>query len=162
MIHSKQSIQNKLTGVNKMGYRSTVGIRVQRTDPDAPDIPTVLALAKTKGIISGDLFEAHWYKDASGWDADNFVFYNEDVKWYDGYEPVDGVNNLYAFFEELDDGEGKYRGAFCRIGEDQTDVTVEHFGEDGWELAEVSRSIDIDLTLLGERPKLTDVNKEEA
>lgn len=141
-----------------MGYRSTVGIRVQRTDPDAPDIPTVLALAKAKGIISDKFFEENWHKDASGWDADNFVFYTEDVKWYDGYEPVDGVNKLYAFFEELDDTEGKYRGAFCRIGEDPTDVTSEHFGEDGWELVCVARNIEIELDLLGDR--LTDVNKE--
>jgi len=159
MSHSKQSIQNKLTGVNKMGYRSTVGIRVQRTDPDAPDIPTVLALAKAKGIISDNFFEVHWHKDASGWDADNFVFYNEDVKWYDGYEPVDGVNKLYAFFQELDDDEGKYKGAFCRIGEDETDSSVEHFGEDGWELAWVARSIEMEMDLLGDRLELTGVNK---
>jgi len=142
-----------------MGYRSTVGIRVQRTDPDAPDIPTVLALAKAKGIISDNFFEANWHKDASGWDADNFVFYNEDVKWYDGYESVDGVNKLYAFFEELDDDEGKYKGAFCRIGEDPTDVTSEHFGEDGWELVCVTRNIEIELDLLGDRLELTGVNK---
>jgi hypothetical protein len=88
------------------------------------------------------------------------VFYNEDVKWYDGYEPVDGVNKLYAFFEELNDDEGKYRGAFCRIGENSEDVTEEHFGEDGWELSYVARSIEMEMDLLGKRPKLTDVNKE--
>ena len=145
-----------------MGYVSTVGIKIQRTDEDAPDIPTVLALAKAKGIISDNFFEERWYKDASGWDADNFVFYTESVKWYDGYDLVDGVNNLYAFFEELNDDEGRYRGSFCRIGEEPNDVTTEHFGEDGWDLVEVVRSIDIDLTLLGDRPELTDVNKEEA
>lgn len=142
-----------------MGYRSDVGIAVRRYNPDAPDIPTILALAKTKGIITHDFFDTAWTKDSSGWDTNNFVFYVEAVKWYEDDPTVRAMEKLFKFFESVNTDEAgypdnSYSGVLCRIGEETEDMTEEYFGDDWYDLMAVRRSIDIDgnLTdLLGNR-----------
>ena len=137
-----------------MGYRSDVGIAVRRHDVDAPDIPTLLALAKTKGIISHDYFETAWHMDSFGWDADNFMFYAEAVKWYEDDPTVKAMEKLFAFFEAVNsDGDNlrddSYSGVFCRIGEETTDMTEDTFGQAWYDLMGVCRSISFDDSLLG-------------
>lgn len=141
-----------------MGYRSTVGVYFNRTDRDAPSIPEMLALAKTQGVISGDTFggENGWDVGSYGWNDDAFVFYVEDVKWYDTYLAVQEVEALVEFFDKANDNEGRfvYGGKFCRIGEESDDVEDRYIGDGGaWEHMYISRSITFDDTLLGETPK---------
>ena len=137
-----------------MGYRSDVGIAVRRHDVDAPDIPTLLALAKTKGIISNDYFEKEWGKDSYGWDANNFTFYVESVKWYEDDPSVKAIEKLFEFFASVNHGDNlrsddSYSGVLCRVGEEASDVTEENFGQDWFDLMYVRRVIDFDQSLLG-------------
>jgi hypothetical protein len=135
-----------------MGYRSDVGIAVRRYSVDVPDIPTLLALAKTKSIISHDYFEKAWSKDSYGWDDNNFIFYVEGVKWYEDNPDAKAMEKLYAFirgvFEDGDDN--AYSGAFCRVGEETTDVTEDTFGDDWYDLMSVRSVINFDDSLLGQ------------
>lgn len=137
-----------------MGYRSDVGMAVRRHDANAPDIPTLLALAKTKGIISNDYFETAWHMDSFGWDADNFMFYVEAVKWYEDDPSVKAMEKLFAFFEEVasdrdDFSTEQYSGVFCRVGEETTDITEETFGNNWYDLMYTRTVIDFDQSLLG-------------
>lgn len=137
-----------------MGYRSDVGIAVRRYNPDVPDIPTLLALAKTKGIISHDYFETAWHMDSFGWDTNNFVFYVEAVKWYEDDPTVKAMEKLFEFFASVNHGDNlrsddSYSGVLCRVGEEASDVTEESFGQDWFDLMGVRRSISFDDSLLG-------------
>lgn len=137
-----------------MGYRSDVGIAVRRYNPDVPDIPTLLALAKTKGIISHDYFETAWHMDSFGWDTNNFVFYVEAVKWYEDDPTVKAMEKLFEFFASVNHGDNlrsddSYSGVLCRVGEEASDVTEESFGQDWYDLMGIRRSISFDDSLLG-------------
>lgn len=137
-----------------MGYRSDVGIAVRRYNPDVPDIPTLLALAKTKGIISHDYFETAWHMDSFGWDTNNFVFYVESVKWYNDDPTVRAMEKLFAFFGSVNNDEAghpdnSYSGVFCRIGEETEDTTEDYFGDDWYDLMGIRRSIYFEDGLLG-------------
>ena len=118
-----------------MGYRSTVGIMFKRDNKDAPSIPTVLALAKTKGILQGDGLGQYWKDSDYGWDDDKFLFFVSDVKWYEGYPDVEAMEKLYEFVEELQNEsevQSWYSGMFCRIGENDDDTEQKTFGDDPW------------------------------
>lgn len=143
-----------------MGYRSDVGIAVRRHDADAPDIPTLLALAKTKGIISNDYFETAWRMDSFGWDADNFRFYVEAVKWYEDDPTVKAMEKLFAFFEEVqaDHEDSAYSGVLCRVGEETTDITEETFGDNWYDLMCIRTVIEIDEGLLGNQIQQTETS----
>ena len=134
-----------------MGYRSDVGIAVRRYDENVPDIPTLLALAKTKGIIGNDYFEKEWGKDSYGWDDDNFTFYVESIKWYEDDPSVKAMERLFAFFEEVqaDHEDSAYSGVFCRVGEETTDVTEETFGDNWYDLMSIRTVINFDDSFLG-------------
>ena len=136
-----------------MGYRSTVAIYIGRVDGEAPSIPEALALAKTKGVISHDYFEKGWNSDSYGWDDDKFYFYQDWVKWYDSFEDVKAMEDLYRFFEEMGDESGAYQGKFCRLGEEDDDVEDKAFGDAPWDYMFIKRSIEFDTDLLGNQAK---------
>lgn len=137
-----------------MGYRSDVGIAVRRHDENVPDIPTLLALAKTKGIIGNDYFEKEWSKDSFGWDTNNFVFYVEAVKWYEDNPSVKAMEKLFEFFASVNHGDNlrsddSYSGVLCRVGEETTDVTEETFGDNWYDLMSIRTVINFDDSFLG-------------
>lgn len=136
-----------------MGYRSVVGIVLKRDNKDAPSIPTVLALAKTKGILEGDGIGKHWNSEDYGWTEDKFLFYVESVKWYEGYPSVQAMEALYAFVEEWShesELQSWYSGMFLRIGENDDDVEQKTFGDNAWEDMWLVRAIEFeDGNLLG-------------
>ena len=136
-----------------MGYRSTVGIMFKRDNKDAPSIPTVLALAKTKGILQGDGLGQYWNDEDYGWDDNKFLFFVSDVKWYEGYPDVEAMEKLYEFVEELQNEsevQSWYSGMFCRIGENNDDTEQKTFGDDPWGEMWLVRDIGFESTeLLG-------------
>jgi hypothetical protein len=136
-----------------MGYRSMVGIMLKRDNKDAPSIPTVLALAKTKGILQGDGIGQYWNDTDYGWDDDKFLFYVTDVKWYESYPDVQAMEKLYEFVEELQNEsemQSWYSGMFCRIGENDDDTKQKTFGDDPWGEMWLVRDIGFESTdLLG-------------
>lgn len=144
-----------------MGYRSTVGIMFKRDDQDAPSMPEVLALAKTKGIWEGDKLGGHW-NDDYGWSDDKFLFYVEDVKWYDTYPDVQLMEDLYSFVEELSiESGGWYSGMFLRIGEQDDDVEQKTFGGSPWDDMWLVRAVEFhDAELLGNQAKQEETQPE--
>ena len=134
-----------------MGYRSVVGIMFKRDLPQAPSVPEILALAKTKGILEGDGIGEYWNDSDYGWNDDKFVFYVEDVKWYEAYPDVQAMEKLYVFVEELSRDSGDwYSGMFCRIGEEESDSEQKSFGNDPWSEMWLVRAIEFeDGDLLG-------------
>lgn len=148
-----------------MGYRSKVGIMFRRVNKDSPSIPTVLALAKTKGIITGDGIGQYWNDSDYGWNDDKFLFCVEDVKWYEAYPDVQAMEKLYEFVESLNESEDEvrpYDGMFCRIGDNEDDVEQKSFGEP-WDEMWIVRDIGFESgDLLGNQTQeniLTGVNK---
>jgi len=152
-----------------MGYRSKVGIMFRRRNKNSPSIPTVLALAKTKGILQGETLGEHWNASDYGWTDDKFLFCVEDVKWYEAYPDVQAMEKLYEFVESLNKSaeEDKilsyaYDGMFCRIGDNEDDVEQKSFGEP-WSEMWIVRDIGFESEdLLGNQTqenKLTGVNK---
>lgn len=142
-----------------MGYRSMVGIMFKRDNKDAPSIPTVLALAKTKGILQGDGIGQYWNDTDYGWDDDKFLFYVTDVKWYEGYPDVHAMEKLYEFVEELQNEsemQSWYSGMFCRIGENDDDTEQKTFGDDPWGEMWLVRDIGFESTELLGNQKTTE------
>ncbi|MDM0116880.1 hypothetical protein QTI66_32660 [Variovorax sp. J22R133] len=71
-----------------------------------------------------------------------------DVKWYPDFEDVKMMNALYSHFEGVQDGadegtpEAAFNGAWSRVGEEENDAEHSDFGDEGYELCPVSRTID--------------------
>jgi len=129
-----------------MGYRSDVAyiIRVEGIDK----AKEFIALIRLKG---GYVFEglkecsvSHFTDRQNGTTQVDFNFYDGDVKWYDGYEDVQGHNELLAFVEDEFNECAGYR--FIRIGEDNEDIETRTGGNDDldpWDDFYVHRSINI-------------------
>lgn len=145
-----------------MGYRSDVAyiIRVEGIDK----AKEFVALIRLKG---GYVFEA--LKECKvenftdrGQDVVcvDFNFYAGDVKWYDGYEDVQGHNELLAFVEDEFNECAGYR--FIRIGEDNEDIETRTGGNDDldpWEEFYVHRSINIPFVYTcGAGDKITELD----
>lgn len=73
-------------------------------------------------------------------------FYGNDVKWYENYEDVKALTALYEMFKgigQVDESGGQtYQGAFVRIGEEDDDTVSEYFGDEGYDLEQLCRSVD--------------------
>ena len=71
-------------------------------------------------------------------------FHGDDWKWYPDYEDVGALTRLFKFFkdaEENPDSELRFEGAFVRVGEDSDDIETTYFGDDPYELEQVSRAV---------------------
>jgi len=151
-----------------MGYRSEVMMMLK-----GPAVKEIKVLMDTAGI---DLYE-HWGQrfvdddgeivsshEHFGYGKDRkgeltFVFHADDVKWYESYSEVQAIEKMWEFAEMIGDKESNkvsyldetIAGIFIRIGEDYEDVTVKAIGANGYELAQVHRTIDFDHQFLGEQ-----------
>lgn len=140
-----------------MGYRSVVGICIKRDSNEAPTIPVLLTVSKMSKVLpTYEYFEQTWNDEDYGWDDDKFLFYVEDVKWYESYPDVQAMEALFTFTSEMnEDEEGTtrdwYSGFFVRIGEETADIEEKSFGSDPWDLISVTRGLDFDSTILGKR-----------
>ena len=140
-----------------MGYRSVVGIMFKRDKPQAPSVPEILALAKTKGILQGETLGQYWNDEDYGWNDNKFLFYVEDVKWYEGYPDVQAMEKLFSFVEELSQESGDwYSGMFCRLGEQHDDAEQKTFGSDPWSDMWIVRDIGFESTELLGNQKTTE------
>ena len=149
-----------------MGYRSSVGICFKRESDEAPAIPLLITLANMKEVLPTDYFEKEWNDHDYGWDNDKFVFYVEDVKWYDAYPSVVAMDKFFEFIESMntdDDGDIRdwYSGSFVRIGEETADIEEKSFGPDPWDQLYVVRGMEFDQSLLGKRSDEVHVGHEE-
>ena len=151
-----------------MGYRSEVLMVLK-----GPAVKEIKVLMDTAGIDldehwsqkfvdEGEIVSSHEHfgygKDRKG--QLTFVFHADDVKWYESYPEVQAIEKVWEFAEMIADRFGRsgcqpldseLDGIFIRIGEDYEDVTVKAIGLDGYELAQVHRTIDFDHQFLGEQ-----------
>lgn len=128
-----------------MGYRSDVAyiIRVE-----TPKVKEFVALVRLKGgFIYSALGECdlHYCSEVS-----DFCFSAEDIKWYGGYEDVDGHNSLLEFIADDYNEYAAYR--FIRVGENDDDVETLVGGNsdlDPWEELHIVRHINVPFTYRG-------------
>jgi hypothetical protein len=110
-----------------MGYRSEVCMSIYGDSPQA--MRELKAMIDAAGV---DL-NAHWADHDWGIDEKNFFFLVDDVKWYDSFPEVQAVMKIWNLAmdlnEEPEEGGAKFSGIFLRIGEDNTDVEEESFGD---------------------------------
>ena len=135
-----------------MGYRSEVAVVIAFKDEAQRDTFLALQLAKKDDDINEAL------KEVKKLETNKLFYYASDVKWYESYDFVKAVTNLYLEAVELygNDGAG-YR--FTRIGEEVEDIEIEENGnyDDLWDYTSINRSIDVDV----DESKLTAVINEE-
>ncbi len=141
-----------------MGYRSTVGM-VIRTGDDQQKFREMLALLKSEGLLAE--MEKEWNDDDWGYDGERFVFYVEDVKWYDSFRAIKLVEEIWARFEDAlpdeqtdalpdEQTDELWSGMFCRIGEDSTDVEEVYMGySPPFDELQINRFIEMDRSALG-------------
>lgn len=133
-----------------MGYRSTVGI-VIRTGDDQQKFREMLALLKVEGVLAE--MEKEWNDDDWGYDGERFVFYVEDVKWYDSFRAIKLVEEIWARFDAphlSGQTDELWSGVFCRIGEDSTDVEEKYMGYNPpFDELQLNRFIEMDRSALG-------------
>jgi hypothetical protein len=135
-----------------MGYRSNVGMIIQAGD-DKQKFREMLALLKVEGLIAE--MEKEWNDDEWGYDGERFVFYVEDVKWYDSFRAVKLVDEIWTRFDDAlpaDPTDDHWSGLFCRIGEDSTDVEEKSIGYNPpWEDLQINRFIEMNDSALGKK-----------
>ena len=68
----------------------------------------------------------------------------EGVKWYDSYPDVRAYDTIYRHFQSLaeDEKTPDLEGAFARVGEEINDTEEEAFGDFGYDLCRVYRSLE--------------------
>jgi hypothetical protein len=95
-----------------MGYRSDVFIAL--TEKNVKKMVQVLSDEIILELLQGcDRYEKN------GWT----LFRWPDVKWYDGYELVDGIMTFLADLEDSEDPEENEGYSLTILGEDQDDYT---------------------------------------
>jgi len=123
-----------------MGYRSEVAVVIAFKDTEQRDTFLTLQVAKK----DEDMNEA--LKEVLKLESNKLFYYASDVKWYESYDFVKAVTNLYLEAVELygNDGAG-YR--FTRIGEEIEDIEISEDGEydDLWDYTSINRSIDVEI-----------------
>jgi hypothetical protein len=135
-----------------MGYRSTVAVRIygnqsemetlgnvyenslqELSDKDQKNILTLEEYSKQ--ITGKDIWHANEESEIE------FLFYAEDVKWYDGYIDVDFFEKFFthAIWEMSEELNVEY----IRIGEEPEDMTANYHGNNNQYRMNVIRSVDL-------------------
>lgn len=112
-----------------MGYRSEVCMTIYgETEQDMRDLKVMM---DTAGI---DL-DGHWSPGHWGINDEFFSFHVNEVKWYEAFPEVQAVMKVWELAISLNETERKegeterFSGVFLRIGEDNTDVEEDSFGD---------------------------------
>ena len=71
-------------------------------------------------------------------------FLAQAVKWYDEYPEVKCHQALWKKAEARDEEGIEVDGAWCRIGEESDDVNERYFGNDPYEMVQISRQVIVD------------------
>ena len=146
-----------------MGYRSEVCMTIYgETEQDMRDLKVMM---DTAGI---DL-DGHWSPGHWGINDEFFSFHVHEVKWYEAFPEVQAVMKVWELAISLNETERKegeserFSGMFLRIGEDNTDVEEDSFG-DPWakDCPYVNRYIENPRSLaLGSRLEMKEKTPEE-
>lgn len=131
-----------------MGYRSDVLIAVAFSSVEHRD--EVWSVYCIDPRVQKNRLAGEW-KNYDDGPYPALYYEDHDVKWYDNYEDVQGVEYMMDLASEFCQERGKpYAYVFIRVGEETTDLeTVERHGGDNeghmqnmlWELCGVERRI---------------------
>lgn len=109
-----------------MGYRSEVCMTIYgETKQDMRDLKIMLDTA-------GVNLDKEWSPDSWGINDEVFSFHVHETKWYEGFPDVQAVMKVWELAISLNETEPeteKFSGVFLRIGEDNTDVEEDSFGD---------------------------------
>jgi hypothetical protein len=129
-----------------MGYRSEVAYKIKFDKAD--DFWGFIAEAKLDpetSLCFDNQEEQDWWDFEVDEEKYEIRFLAQAVKWYDDYPEVKCHVNLFdKARERCDDNEIAVDGAFCRVGEESDDVIEEYFGDDPYEMVQVSRQVVVD------------------
>lgn len=126
-----------------MGYRSQVAFVIRGDEEEM--IPLIMSYRMTykDSKEAKTALDSCTYRKSSK--SITIRFYDESIKWYDSFEGVQALTELFDHFQETAETDGSsISGRMLRIGEDDSDVESSGYGADYWDLVYMNRSIEID------------------
>lgn len=128
-----------------MGYRSTVAYKIAFNMKE--DFWGFIAEAKLDPETSLCFDEHEDWGDSFQVDEEKYEirFLAENWKWYDDYPEVKALEALWEKAEaRCDEEQVEVDGAYCRVGEESDDNVERYFGEDPYEMVQISRQVVVD------------------
>ena len=109
-----------------MGYRSEIGILI--TLPESVKGEEIINKFK-KAWCYGELEDCFDIDDEESMKGFVFIHSKIDLKWYEGFEGFEDVNNTMKLIRSWEDMYSTGGISFLRIGEDYEDNEEEYYGE---------------------------------
>lgn len=143
-----------------MGYRSEIKA-VVTCDYGMSDNRKQEVFKQIVGVVK--LIAKEWVAEQNkwgatiGWSDGALVFQWEGVKWYDSYPDVQLFKELWGALSKIDGASGQ----FVRVGEEDGDIETMTFGDNTYDLVDVTTSISFFQDGLEEVGKRQEVNITE-
>ena len=104
-----------------MGYRSDVVLMAVFSN--AEEREEVLAIYRMDPRVGEHKLEEEWRKVDFGDGAVGLVYEGHSVKWYNGYDDVQGLQHMQGVIENFNqERDFEYAWGEARIGEEDTDI----------------------------------------
>lgn len=132
-----------------MGYRSDVVLMAVFANAEQHD--EVMAVYRMDPRVQEHKCEQEWRRVDMDGGVVVRIYQGDDIKWYDIFEDVQGLQHLSTVAEQFATERGfEYAWGYARIGEEQDDVEHEVHGDDDlievvYDNLGISRRIDISL-----------------
>lgn len=126
-----------------MGYYSQVAFAIRGKKEDV--IPVLMTLRLEGSAATKAALDELSASEHEGWLT--LSFYEESVKWYDGYDDVDALKAIYEKFKDEENADERrlFDGAFVRIGEDDNDIESDYWGDEPYGLISLSRTVHLEV-----------------
>lgn len=126
-----------------MGYRSQVAFAIRGKKEDV--IPVLMTLR-----LEGSTAIKEALNELSASERDGILTLAgqwDSVKWYPDYGDVKALTAIFEKFkdEENEDGRRLFEGAFVRVGEDDSDVETDYWGDDPYDLVSLNRTVHLEV-----------------
>jgi len=133
-----------------MGYRSQVAFAIRGKKEDV--IPVLMTLRLEGSAATKAALDELSASEHEGWLT--LSFYEESVKWYDGYDDVDALKAIYEKFKDEENADERrlFDGAFVRIGEDDDDLETDFWGDEPYGLVSLNRTVHLEVPYGREYP----------
>lgn len=118
-----------------MGYYSHVAFTIRGKKEDI--IPVLMEHRLNGGVKGKEALDSCGYVDDGTHMA--ITFEDESTKWYDSFNDVQALTELYDAFSD----EAKFECNFVRLGEDAADVESRASGNDPYDLVRMVRTIEM-------------------
>jgi hypothetical protein len=133
-----------------MGYRSQVAYAVRGKKEDV--IPVLMTLR-----LEGSTAIKEALNELSASECDGVLTLAgqwSNVKWYPDYKNVTTLTAIFEKFkyEKNANERSLFDGAFVRIGEDDSDVETDYWGDDPYDLVSLNRTVHLEVPYGTEYP----------